>query len=509
MAEYRAPGVYIEEKDLKPPSIEAVSTSTTGMVGHAVRGPVFGPPVLVTNMLQFRQRFGGALPATTGPAGEMFYAAQGFFANGGRRLYVMRAAGAAAAPTAFATEGGVITRLAPGADAAVGGATARLTSTVGLRDGTELTFTYIEDGITYASSAMAIAAAGVNAATGDVTLTANLDITPAGPTAFRAVAATISTGLSSLDADGVPQVGARPASLTLAASEPGTWGDDIQITTQRVTAARGVVVDFVGVPAVDDTNIRLASAAGFYVNAWVQINRGADADKMLRRVTAVNGNIVTLAGAAVASVAPVPPATETVLTVQEFSLTASYDGVTEVYSGLTLADVAGKFVVDQINQRSNLLRIDPATLPAGTHPLLFPVGDDGLRLRPTTAGIDAAPNAVDMRGVDGGAGAKTGLRALEENEQLSIICAPGWGDAGVQAAMIEQCERLRYRVALLDPEVTGSAIPSLTDIQAQRLRFDTKYAAIYYPRIIVRDVDDQPRHRPLRSYGGPVRADRQ
>ncbi len=59
--------------------------------------------------------------------------------------------------------------------------------------------------------------------------------------------------------------------------------------------------------------------------------------------------------------------------------------------------------------------------------------------------------------------------------------------------MIEQCERLRYRVALLDPEATGSAIPSLTDIQAQRLRFDSKYAAIYYPRIIIRDVEDQPR----------------
>ena len=493
MAEYLAPGVYIEEKDLKPPAIEAVSTSTTGMVGHAVRGPVFGPAVLVTNMLRFRQRFGGPLPASAGTAGEMFYAAQGFFANGGRRLYVMRAAGAAADETEFATEGGMITRLAPGADAAVGGTAARLASTVGLREGTALTFFFVEDGVTYTSSARNIAAAGVDTATGDVTLTAALDITPAGPSDFPARSATVATGLNGLDADGVPQTGARPASLTLTAAEPGAWGDDIAIAVERVVAARGVADSFVGAPAVDDTKIRLLSAAGFYVDAWVQIDRGPDEDKLLRKVTAVNGNIVTLEGPPVATIAPVAPATETVLTVHEFALTASYDGVVETYDALTLENVPGKFVVDQINQRSALLRVTAGSLPADTDPLHFPTGDDGLTLKATTAGIDAAPTAAEVRGTDGGPGARTGLRALEETESIAIIVVPGWGDRSVQAAMIEHCERMRYRVALLDPLVTGSAIPSLTDIQSQRLQFDTKYAAIYYPRIIIRDADDQPR----------------
>ncbi|MDJ0628967.1 MAG: phage tail sheath subtilisin-like domain-containing protein [Rhodobacter sp.] len=493
MAEYLAPGVFLEEVDLKPPAIEAVSTSTTGMVGHAVRGPVVGPPVLVTNMLQFRQRFGGPLPVSAGVAGEMFYAAQGFFANGGRRLYVMRAAGNNASETEFETEGGLITRLAPGADAAVGGTTARLVSTLGMRDATSLGFSFVEDGVTYNSSAMTIDGGGVDSATGDVTLTAAIDITPVGPTAYPAASAWVATDFSGLDADGVPQTGARPTSLTLVASEPGAWGDDIQITTRRVVAARGVADAFVGVPAADDTRIRLLSAAGFYVNAWVQIDRGPDEDKMLRRVTAVNGNIVTLEGPAVVSITPVAPATETVLTVHEFALTASYDGVVETYDALTLEDVPGKYVVDEINQRSALLRVDTGALPAENNPLFFPTGDDGLTLRPTTAGADDAPDAAEMRGTDGGPGARTGLRAMEEIEDISILVAPGWGDISVQAAMIEQCERMMYRVALLDPEVTGSAIPSISDIQAQRLRFDTKYAAVYYPRIVIRDAGDQPR----------------
>src|SRR5689334_19716005 len=116
MPEYLAPGVFLEEVRLKPPSIAAVSTSTTGMVGSASRGPTVGRPVLGTNMLQFRQHFGGPVPSACNAVGDLFYAVQGFFANGGRRLYVMRATGAGAVTTAFATQGGVIARLAAGAD---------------------------------------------------------------------------------------------------------------------------------------------------------------------------------------------------------------------------------------------------------------------------------------------------------------------------------------------------------------------------------------------------------
>lgn len=496
MAEYLAPGVFLEEKDLKPPSIEGVSTSTTGMIGHAQRGPRIGPPVLVTNMLQFRQHFGGPLPASTFSVGEMFYAAQGFFANGGRRLYVLRAAGAGAVATQFATQGGFITRLAAGSDATVGLTAARLASTTGLRDGMNLTFSFVRDGVTYTSSARAIAANAVNASTGDVTLAAALDVTPTGPVSYPSTATAVATGIGALSAAGVPINAARPASVTFHAIDSGTWGDGIVITTRHVSAARAVVDSLEGAGAVDNNKVRLRSAAGFYRLAWVQINRGPGTDKIFRQVLAVNGNVLTLSGQVMnaASITAVAPATETVATVCEFAMTVSFDGVTESYASLTLANVPGKFVFDQINARSSIIRVLPGSVPALTHPFLFPVGDDGLTLRATTAGTDVAPSAIHMVGTDGGPGARTGLRALEEIEDISIITAPGWGDVSVQGAMIEQCERLRYRVALLDPEVTTPLVsPTLSQIQAQRLRFDTKYAAIYYPRIVIRDAEDQAR----------------
>src|SRR4051812_10809186 len=149
MPEYLAPGVFLEEVMLKPPSIAGVSTSTTGMVGAAARGPTIGRPTLVTNLFEFRQRFGGPLAASAGTAGELFYAVQGFFANGGRRLYISRATAAGAATTAFVTKGGMVTRLAAGVDAVTGQPNITPADPVGLFDGVEVKLTMLRDGVTY------------------------------------------------------------------------------------------------------------------------------------------------------------------------------------------------------------------------------------------------------------------------------------------------------------------------------------------------------------------------
>ncbi len=492
MPEYLAPGVFLEEVQLKAPSIEGVSTSTTGMVGAAVRGPIVGRPVLVTNMLQFRQNFGGPVTGT-GMGSELFYAAQGFFANGGRRVYVVRAAGAGAKAAQFAAKGGYIGRLAPGADAATGQRFLQPTDLLGLSDGTSIQLSMVKDGVTYLSTARAIAAGGVNRAAGTIKLAANIDISPAGPASYAARASAVITTLNDIDVDGLPTTGARPASIVFDAADVGAAGGNIAITARHVAGARGVYASFIGVGAIDDNKVMLKSGTGFYANAWVEIDRGSGASRRFRRVIAVNGLVLTLSGTVLADgdIKPVAPATETVITVREFALTVSYDATTESFPSLTLENVPGKFVTDAINNGSKLIRIN-AALPAKTNPFLFPSGDDGLNIAVTIAGTDVVPDAAAIRGVDNGPGQRSGLRALEEIADISIIAVPGVGEISVQEAMIEQCERLKYRVALMDPEV-GAAAPTLVDIQNQRRRFDSKYAAIYYPRIIIRDVADARR----------------
>src|SRR5689334_10522498 len=99
MPEYLSPGVYLEEIDTGAKPIEGVSTSTAAMVGMAERGPL-NRPILVTSAGEFERWFGGILPRAdfADPADPRHahcylpYAAQGFFTNGGKRLYVVRVA---------------------------------------------------------------------------------------------------------------------------------------------------------------------------------------------------------------------------------------------------------------------------------------------------------------------------------------------------------------------------------------------------------------------------------
>ncbi len=79
---------------------------------------------------------------------------------------------------------------------------------------------------------------------------------------------------------------------------------------------------------------------------------------------------------------------------------------------------------------------------------------------------------------------RTGISALENIPQFSILAIPGQGTPAIQAAMIDFCENSQYVFAVLDPQYPDSAV---ADIQAQRQNFDTKYAAIYYPWLTIPD----------------------
>ena len=98
MPEYLAPGVYVEEIPSGNKPIQAASTSTAAMVGMTARGPV-NRPTLVTSRGAYARLFGGTLNPLVFQEGRdsLPYAAEGFFTNGGARLYVVRVVGPAAA----------------------------------------------------------------------------------------------------------------------------------------------------------------------------------------------------------------------------------------------------------------------------------------------------------------------------------------------------------------------------------------------------------------------------
>jgi phage tail sheath protein FI len=94
MPEYLAPGVYVEEVPSGNQPIEGVSTSTAGMVGVAQRGPV-NQLTFVSSFPDFVRKFGGYLDHRIygTDRAKLPYAVEGFFANGGSRLFVTRVVG--------------------------------------------------------------------------------------------------------------------------------------------------------------------------------------------------------------------------------------------------------------------------------------------------------------------------------------------------------------------------------------------------------------------------------
>lgn len=116
MAEYLAPGVYVEEFDSGVKAMEGVGTSTAGFVGLAARGPVAGRPVLLTSFADYKRRFGGYLSELEyGGYRFMPNCVEQFFTNGGSACYVMRAAPEDAAAARSADGPIVVTALDPGA----------------------------------------------------------------------------------------------------------------------------------------------------------------------------------------------------------------------------------------------------------------------------------------------------------------------------------------------------------------------------------------------------------
>ena len=496
MAEYLAPGVYVEEIPSGPPPIEGVGTSTAGFVGVTRRGPTEGPPTLVTSYADFVRAFGGAFDfgATFLGWEDLPHAVRGFFDNGGRRAYVARiAAGAAAASSATLT-GGIVTRLT--ADTVLNPPAARdkarLANVRGVHVGTKVRLRMEKDGVTLNSPVLTVTRVDRN--TGQITVNPVISTTDVFEAA-RTIVFTDLTDAGGLDAAGIPTAlaaptDAKPNAFTVKASSPGVWGRDIAIVSSHESAARSPVAAFVS-GAANNNRIRLASTAGFYVNAWVEIDQGDT--KRYRQVVAIDGPVLVLSGPALAAgdVAPQAPATETRISTCEFALAISYTDpvervtVAERFGGLTLENVAGRYYVDRLDA-SALVAVTGAA-PSATHPFLFPSAADGLTST-LGGGTDPVPNDLDVVGFDNGPNRKTGLLAIEEVDEVAILAAPGLTAQAVQNALIDQCERLMDRFTVLDPVAGTSGTPAtLPQIEAQRDLYDTKYAALYYPRIVVSD----------------------
>ena len=240
----------------------------------------------------------------------------------------------------------------------------------------------------------------------------------------------------------------------------------------------------------------LRSTNNFYQGAVIEIDDGQS--KRYRQVASIAGRSLTLTSALDQDVPSATP-----VRVVEFSLSLSDGTASERFDRLSLSSGASNYVVSVVNAQSRLAQVADQASTADP-PFNLPRTASGLAESLAGGSDGDQPTANDYRGVDGGPGQRSGIKALADIDNISIIAAPGSDDPAVQGELIGQCEELKDRFAVLDPakdSVIGSGAED--DIIVQRNNHDTLYAAMYYPWVMVLDplYPDDRKGRPVPPSG--------
>ncbi len=460
MSAYLTPGTYLRPKPAERKDIRLVRTDVAGFVGFAERGPLRLPPgakfrpdelaIRLTSWKEFTSAFGGFIPY-----GSLAYAVRAFFENGGTTCYVVRVAATdhpdplsrPRAASMVIPDGSDPVRVAVlVSDVAEGQTNVVLDDASKLNDGDLIAI--VEEGFT--EFGMVIDATNNTITLGSKT-TASL---AAGARVFKY----------------------SPA-LVITATSAGNWGNRIRLDFHPLQDS----------PFVDEFSLR------------VTVEVGPDSSI---------------------------PKEEQFF--KRLSLTKQLPNKGRGRNPLYAPDV--------INAELTFIKVDAqsANLPLGkrfaskfaagpfsTGPIYLQGGRDGLtHVEP----IDFTGRLDDFRG----------LRILEEIDEVAILCAPdvvfeapkrrprpvptrrpcdpplpapgpdaiaddptaippGFDEGtifNIYRDMIDQCERLRDRVAIIDTPQNMN-LPS--KIVEWRFQFRTRFAALYYPWLKVPDPLDVDR----------------
>lgn len=178
-------------------------------------------------------------------------------------------------------------------------------------------------------------------------------------------------------------------------------------------------------------------------------------------------------------------------------------GAEETFDNLTMSRAKGaRNVVEVINKESKLVKLREleSSLPlAERKPVLGSYTIEALKTETTSL--------VSTKVFEGDITARVGLAGLEAIDEITIVAMPdlmsGYlsGQLGreevkaVQLALMNHCELMRDRVAIIDP-LPDMTPQQVNDWRMQEANYDSSYAALYYPWVYVANplsgTDGQP-----------------
>jgi hypothetical protein len=274
--------------------------------------------------------------------------------------------------------------------------------------------------------------------------------------------------------------------FALTASSEGSWGNGIKVQVgdpQRPTSTLAVADVPAGASAV-----RVRSTRGFAPGAVVELSDGGASQMMV--LTGVSGDQLQWPAEQRTRVrfAATGPTRVTAL---EFRLVLVCDGQREEFDNLSTDARSERYAPRVVSATSRLVTLadrrpglDVLDPPAPVSEFALAGGRDGLE----SLTVD------DFVGFSEGPGRRGGLAALEAIDEIGLVVAPDimaarelsarFTDAAVHAAqeaLIAHCEARKDRFTILDAPPGGD----LDRVREWRRRFDSKFAALYYPWVKV------------------------
>lgn len=460
MPELLTPGVFIQEIDFGPQPIEGVSTSTAGFVGETEHGSE-GIPTLVTSFADFQRKFGGFVAGKPLPL-----AVRGFFDNGGRRAYVVRVLGTGASAATQTIPSGYEVALlaAPQATSTAHQFTLRVASVVGAQVGQNVTL-IVTNGLGSDIDTLAIVA--INSVSNTLTIDAGTDakslLVAAARPNTHAVRYIASAGGST---------------IVFTAKDRGSFGNRVSVLLTPVYVATGSVSSVV----TASTTFIVNQIAPFKVGQIVEFENAAG-ERQYTDVTAILTSASRITVTTLTGTAPVAGDT---IRITGWQLDVFLDEA-PVETLTALSSINDDLVASIDNSSQWVTASTPTLAIRATNDTLaaFPFFAQGKPASLSSGGDGGTVDATAVVGSDTG-GVRTGLKALEAQDGVNIIAAPGFTGNDFRAVvdeLIGQAERKTDRFAVFESndEADISAVLSF------RGNFSSKFAAMYHPWITVLD----------------------
>jgi len=433
MPEYLAPGVYVEETSYRSKSIEGVSTTTTGFIGPARYGPTDMEPDIITSLGEFELVYGDRKQLDFGDTGlthnYLWHAVRAFFEEGGKRLYVVRV---------FKPKSGSDGR-AVGSFPSSGGTSA------------------IEVKARFPGEAGNLR----------VRFTIRLGQNILGGKSGEPKLGALSDRDVVWIGDVKSPISSPPGSGTFYIAERD---DEDETWHFKKTTSPTSQLDLDDLDPERGDNVRVATLTisvgapdgSGSVGVWEGVpldpehKRGGSLDSLSARFAQDQSNV------ALRRTTPI--------------VISLGDNVEDGLDVLQALLDSNSDLADALNDmKSSDAERSTETVLSG--------GDDGDR-----------PGAAEYEGeAEEDTSVKTGLKAFEDIEDISIVAAPGatygyengyGSDAtSIVNLLISHAQRMRYRIAVLD---SGDG-QSIAQVRAMRAKMDSSYAALYYPWVRVLD----------------------